>query len=516
MDRGRPRYDDILTPREWEVLALIEAGLTNEEIAARLGISFGTAKYHVAEIISKLGAASREDAVAAARRRAARALAPLPFGLAPRAMRLVAGGAVAGAAAVLVLLAVLAWPGSSASPVEDLPEAAADFPSGPAASQPSAGSRENVRSMAITMVSSSYLLSGDHRGDLGEEWTFKLWYQTPQRMRLEAGGGSLSVWDGTDFWRYDPKRNGASVVRQDPDRDIFSHAHAYMVQWVDDIDAYIQDALPCRTARLTGDEPVAGRDAFVLELGRMRCGIVYPGSDGKRILWVDKETGLLLKSEQYSLDGQLAYSSEVLGIDYNLPIDEGRFSFTPPPDAEVEDDRDQPLGVLYSADTPAPEYLSLDAAQEAATFPVLTPTFVPQGFELESVEHHWASDFARQNRSHADWVLLRYADAEGNWLQIGQGFPGSYVAIAADPPQGRSGTMEVDGVEATWIDGWPLSDEVWQPGVRTALYWDAGRLGNGREVSPDGTVSTGSPLSIGLSSNVLALEELAAVAGSLE
>ena len=70
MNRGRPRYDDVLTPREWEVLGLLEAGLTNEEIAQRLGISFGTAKYHVAEIISKLGVTSREEAPAAARKRA--------------------------------------------------------------------------------------------------------------------------------------------------------------------------------------------------------------------------------------------------------------------------------------------------------------------------------------------------------------------------------------------------------------------------------------------------------------
>jgi DNA-binding CsgD family transcriptional regulator len=61
--RRRKQEPDGLTPREWQVLALIRQGLTNEEIAEQLGISFGTAKYHVAEIISKLGAEDRHDAV---------------------------------------------------------------------------------------------------------------------------------------------------------------------------------------------------------------------------------------------------------------------------------------------------------------------------------------------------------------------------------------------------------------------------------------------------------------------
>ena len=46
------------------MLTLIREGLTNEEIAQRLGISYDGAKYHVSEIISKLGVSSREEAAA--------------------------------------------------------------------------------------------------------------------------------------------------------------------------------------------------------------------------------------------------------------------------------------------------------------------------------------------------------------------------------------------------------------------------------------------------------------------
>jgi len=51
-----------LTPREREVFALLRRGLTNEEIAKRLDISVAGAKYHVSQILSKLGVAAREEA----------------------------------------------------------------------------------------------------------------------------------------------------------------------------------------------------------------------------------------------------------------------------------------------------------------------------------------------------------------------------------------------------------------------------------------------------------------------
>ena len=63
------RQRQMLTPRELEVLALLCEGLPNKLIERRLGIGAGTVKCHVANILSKLGVASRLQAVIEAHRR---------------------------------------------------------------------------------------------------------------------------------------------------------------------------------------------------------------------------------------------------------------------------------------------------------------------------------------------------------------------------------------------------------------------------------------------------------------
>ena len=60
----KPSKDlDALTEREREVMALVAAGLSNEEIAQRLFISPATAKTHVSRAMMKLGARDRAQLV---------------------------------------------------------------------------------------------------------------------------------------------------------------------------------------------------------------------------------------------------------------------------------------------------------------------------------------------------------------------------------------------------------------------------------------------------------------------
>jgi two-component system, NarL family, response regulator YdfI len=56
-------FPEEITSRETDVLRMLAEGLVNKDIAARLGISEHTVKFHISSILDKLGASTRTEAV---------------------------------------------------------------------------------------------------------------------------------------------------------------------------------------------------------------------------------------------------------------------------------------------------------------------------------------------------------------------------------------------------------------------------------------------------------------------
>ncbi len=119
------------TPRQLEVIELVAKGHTNAQIADRLDISLAGAKWHVSEVLSKLGVESREaipdywrwrrSPVRALRRRFALALPALP--LAPT----FAGATIVGIALVGGILLAASWPSNEpGAPAEQAQQEAPD------------------------------------------------------------------------------------------------------------------------------------------------------------------------------------------------------------------------------------------------------------------------------------------------------------------------------------------------------------------------------------------------------
>jgi DNA-binding NarL/FixJ family response regulator len=62
--QGRPTTQGVsLTERERDVIQRLARGMSNKEIAAALGVSERTVKFHVASLFTKLGASNRTEAV---------------------------------------------------------------------------------------------------------------------------------------------------------------------------------------------------------------------------------------------------------------------------------------------------------------------------------------------------------------------------------------------------------------------------------------------------------------------
>ncbi|MHB1294384.1 MAG: LolA family protein [Anaerolineae bacterium] len=232
------------------------------------------------------------------------------------------------------------------------------------------------------------------------------WYEAPSRFRIatvnamtDAEGNvkrssTLLVGDGTDVWYYEPDEGRVTVNRLSGESGL--EGITFFGQSAGDLTTLLEQSETCYDARVTGSDTVAGRDAYVIDLGPSKCpSASAPDTNGRRIIWVDKETYLVLKQELYSADGQeLMTQSEVTSVQYNVALDSALFIFEVPDNVDVIDGRPQalptgqaPTAVAIEMATPQvtvePQQAALLAALEdlaqGAEFPFFVPEDVPAG-----------------------------------------------------------------------------------------------------------------------------------------
>lgn len=135
----------------------------------------------------------------------------------------------------------------------------------------------------------------------------------------------------------------------------------------------LSQAMQCYHPTLEGEARVAGRSAYVVNLGQNSCRPTNPqgtppptahasaspaatstvvptpvprstAPDQDR-LWIDKETFLKLKEEYTTVTDQYTRSSvsEVMFVAYNVAIPDATFAYTPPVGARMKDYRPNPI-----------------------------------------------------------------------------------------------------------------------------------------------------------------------------
>lgn len=148
---------------------------------------------------------------------------------------------------------------------------------------------------------------------------------------------------------------------------------------------------------------------------------------------------------------------------------------------------------------------SLAEAQAATSFPLLVPTSIPAGFQLEKIERFAPTD---RRAPPMERVRFWYRAPDGRSLLVEQGNPMSPDEAAYRfAPADQKGSTAVQGQPALWSRGRARGNQAqapqWEPGP-LALRWRTG------------TAADGAPRGMSLESDTLTLEELTAIAASVK
>lgn len=257
----------------------------------------------------------------------------------------------------------------------------------------------------------------------GTNTTSEVWIKPPDKYRAETvgtnGSTMTTVANGTKTWMYNHESGTVTTTeRTAASNQTFGLGNG----------AYVEKLLDRFEVESAGTGTVAGRDAYVVEL--------TPSNETDRAIeyqelriWIDAEYWYPLKYTMNAAvgdEGTAASDNETVSstvtfesVEFNTGVDDERFEFTPPEDAEVTEQR-------------MASYESADAAVEASPFDVSLPDDLPVDHELETA-------MLTERGGNATLVLSYNASADGRFsVSISQS--GTFT------PDGES--VEVDGAEA--------------------------------------------------------------------
>jgi outer membrane lipoprotein-sorting protein len=278
----------------------------------------------------------------------------------------------------------------------------------------------------------------DIKGQGAEEnLTVEVWEKKPDKFRAEVlkssnpdHAGAVTVANGQQVWMYQPSKNEVVVGEVGPEepsgpRDV-----------IREVDKVIQRALDTSEVNLAGEEDVAGRKTYKLELTPTDAEDALLPAGSTATLWVDQEDWFVLQAE---ISGDLlGYGlMSVQSFELNPGLDDGRFHFDIPEGAKVTNMEDK-----------RPTPITLDEARARAGFPLLLPGYVPEGVTLIEVLAMGQAIILRYDHSPISFTIIQ--GSGDDTMPLPAGGQQSEVTV-----RGQTATLFSDGGSShllTWTE----------------------------------------------------------------
>jgi outer membrane lipoprotein-sorting protein len=303
----------------------------------------------------------------------------------------------------------------------------------------------NTRDYSYTMHVTSYF------GGETKETESKTMFKKPNMIKsivTESGKENQTtiVSDGKIVWSYTPDTNTVTKMKISKPSELTENDYTNI------IDNFLNDT----NVTVLGVENVDGRKTYLLETTPKENDgdyeLIY-----KTKIWVDQETWMPLKYETYNVDEKPTMKLEIQDLKVNTGIPDSEFKFEIPKGAKIID-----LGEIKP-----PEELSLEEAKKKASFKILTPDYLPEGYEFNNSMIYNNSQFSSESQI-SETVELTYTKDKAV-INLAETVSKNQSSDATIMDKGED--IQINGIEGKYISMGKTKLLTWKLGdVNLSLY----------------------------------------------